>query len=249
MRRLLLILPIFLLFACPSPQLKKLTVPPLSNSAQIVLVVTPDGNATEGQLSRFEKNENGEWSKVGKGHPVTVGRNGLAWGRGLTDPGKGGMKKEGDGKAPAGIFRITKIFGYEPPLDLSFKMPFLPASETLECVDDSGSVFYNQLIDSLKHRNQRDWKSSERMRRPDHQYRWGAVVEHNGASVPQGGSCIFLHIWKEVGRPTSGCTAMSEEDLLKTLFWLDRTKGPVLVQLTQADFEQFRKKGILPKLE
>ncbi len=237
MKRLAYFFPL-LIFACSKPAPEQSVELP-ADSRQLVLVITPNNMANEGTLQRYERKEANNWQPVGDAHPVTVGRSGLAWGRGEHPSQTDTQKQEGDGKAPSGIFRLTSIFGYEPPLDLGLKMPFVRASETLECVDDSKSKFYNQLVDSLN--VEKDWTSSEFMRRDDHQYRWGVTVAHNSPDpVPQGGSCIFLHIWKEPGTPTSGCTAMAEDDLLRLIHWLDEEKSPVLVQLTQSEFDKWK---------
>ena len=49
----------------------------------------------------------------GEAIPAVVGRNGLAWGRGVrTDlPAGEPQKREGDGRAPAGIFKLGPAFG------------------------------------------------------------------------------------------------------------------------------------------
>ena len=44
------------------------------------------------------------------------GKNGLAWGKGIADnldQRDGPVKHEGDGKAPAGIFKLGTAFGYD----------------------------------------------------------------------------------------------------------------------------------------
>ena len=69
------------------------------------------------------------------------------------------------------------------------------------------------------------------MRRDDHVYELGVVVEHNDACVPGRGSAIFLHVWREPGAPTAGCTSMARDDLLRLLRWLDPAAEPLLVQL------------------
>ena len=49
---------------------------------------------------------------VGEPTPVTIGRAGSAWGLGLHPAQRGPQKREGDGRAPAGVFRIGTAFGY-----------------------------------------------------------------------------------------------------------------------------------------
>ncbi len=215
-----------LLLACSS-QPREETENPMGDSRQILIVSAETDTSTTATLIRKEKT-NGEWRQVGGAVPVVLGRSGLAWGTGLLAPQPGQQKKEGDGKSPAGIFRLPAIFGYAPPDSAILQMPYLHANEALECVDDSSSKHYNQLVDNRT--VEKDWNSSESMRMQDHQYKWGVLVEHNARAVPLGGSCIFLHIWKAPGSATSGCTAMEEKDMLELIGWLDIEKKPVLVQ-------------------
>ena len=217
--------------------------PELGLTNQLVVVRSPSQNSTHARLQRFEKTGK-KWRQVGEEMSVTLGRSGLAWGRGEHLPQPGLQKREGDGKSPSGVYNFGKIFGYAPASEISFKMPYVQADEALECVDDSDSKFYNQLVDNKLVK--KDWTSSEFMRRTDHQYRWGIVVNHNAPATAQGGSCIFLHIWKEPGAATSGCTAMAEADLLTLLHWLDPAKFPQLVQVTEDYYPAFCKKYELP---
>ncbi|MBI5914880.1 MAG: L,D-transpeptidase family protein [Bacteroidetes bacterium] len=217
----------------------------IRQARQLVVVLSAHDSDTQAQLRRFEK-KGKKWQPVGRQVPVTLGRTGLAWGSGLHKAQPGRQKREGDGKSPAGVFSFGKIFGYATPSEVHFKMPYVLADEALECVDDSGSKFYNQLVDNRL--TQKDWTGSEFMHRADEQYRWGIVVNHNTPAQAQGGSCIFLHIWKEPGAPTSGCTAMSGEDLLTLLHWLDPAERPLLVQVLGREYDIFRKKYGLPEL-
>ena len=203
------------------------TKDPLGDSQQLLRVTAKTDTSTTATLQRYEK-INGDWQPIGSTIPVNLGRTGLAWGTGLHDPQPGQQKAEGDGKAPAGIFRLTAIYGYAPADSVNFKMPYIHASETLECVDDSNSKYYNQLVDNQQ--VEKDWNSSEMMRRKDDLYKWGVLVEHNGAHQPKGGSCIFLHIWRGPGKPTAGCTAMEEGDMEVLLEWLEAGKRPLMVQ-------------------
>src|SRR5437764_13783990 len=90
---------------------------PITKSRQLVLVMTATWEAVAGTLSYYERASiNAPWRSLGSQWPVVVGRNGMGWGRGLHAPqtGEGPIKKEGDGKAPAGVFRLIRAFGYAP---------------------------------------------------------------------------------------------------------------------------------------
>ncbi len=211
---------------------------------QLIVVRTLNAEETIGFLQAYEQKAGG-WVAVGQRIEVSVGRSGLAPATHSASKPNQPIKREGDGKSPAGIFNFGHIFGYAPAAEVKFKMPYTHATDALECVDDSNSRFYNQLVDNQS--VQKDWTSSEFMRRQDHQYRWGIVVNHNTSpTLPLGGSCIFLHIWKEPGAPTSGCTAMAEENLLELLHWLDPAKSPRLLQVVEKDYPAYQKAFGLP---
>lgn len=218
----------------PGQQLAKLGLP--AETRQVLLVTTADWQATEGNLQRFALHD-GQWQAIGSPIPVKVGRNGMAWGLGLHQAQAGEEKREGDGKAPAGIFRLGVAFGYTPEAPAGVAMPYRQATEYDYWVDAPASPDYNQwrtLTPPLPNDPKQHWTSFERMRRDDHQYELGLVVEHNTQPVVAGrGSAIFMHIWLDPHTPTSGCTAMQREDLLTVLQWLQPQAKPVLVQLPQ----------------
>jgi D-alanyl-D-alanine dipeptidase len=215
-----------------------------AETRQLIVVRTSNPEKTVGFLQAYEQKPGG-WVAVGQRIEVSVGRSGLAPASQDASKPDQPIKREGDGKSPAGIFSFGPIFGYAPAAEVSFKMPYTQADESLECVDDSQSGHYNRLVDNRMVK--KDWKSSEFMRRQDHQYRWGIVVNHNTYStLPMGGSCIFLHVWKEPGAPTSGCTAMSEANLLELLHWLDPAKSPKLLQVVEKDYPAYQREFGLP---
>lgn len=219
---------------------------------QLILVITPNWSSVEGQLQLYDRlSPDGAWRAVGSRVPVVVGPNGLAWGVGLhdiravaadTEP----VKHEGDGKAPAGVFRLSSAFGYAP-LDAlpGLKLPYVQATSSLVCVDDSRSTKYNQLVN--EETVTVDWNSAEEMRRQDDLYKWGVTVDHNANPITAGmGSCIFLHVWAGSGIPTTGCTAMPESTMREIVFWLDSKQRPLLVQLPQTLLNRFRTPWGLP---
>ncbi|NWC96750.1 MULTISPECIES: L,D-transpeptidase [unclassified Pseudomonas] len=213
------------------------------DSRQLIVVTTPDWNAIQGTAQRYERHGQG-FQKVGEPFAIVVGKNGMAWGTGLTTPApdQQPLKREGDGKAPAGIFTLGSAFGYASTA--ATRLPYTTSTATRECVDDSQSSHYNTLVDSLA--VNKDWTSSEQMLRKDQLYRQGIFVEHNTPASANDGSCIFLHIWRSNRAGTLGCTAMDPAQIQQLFAWLDPREHPLLVQLPVAQYEQYRGRWKLP---
>ncbi|WP_372368239.1 L,D-transpeptidase [Candidatus Uabimicrobium sp. HlEnr_7] len=219
-----------------------------SSTEQVIVVVNDKWEDSKATLYLLEKEED-SWQQK-ESWPAVIGRNGLAWGKGdFTLPSKDIVfKKEGDGKSPAGIFKITDmLYGYAEKPPENTKLKYTPLSSDWVGVDDSKSKYYNQVIDS---RNvDKDWDSFEHMRRKDHLYRWVLVVEHNLTPVTKGdGSCIFIHLWQSPDSDTSGCTAMTEKNILKLITWIDPKKEPRIIQLPKRVYQSYAKQMNLPKL-
>jgi hypothetical protein len=88
-----------------------------NDCTQLILAIAPDWNATRGTLQLFERGRGAEWKAVTPPVPVLFGKNGLAWGTGLAGQNEPGLRKqERDGRAPAGVFEIGQVFGYDPQL-------------------------------------------------------------------------------------------------------------------------------------
>jgi len=202
----------------------------LSQTQQLIVVQTKGWNDNSGTLQRYEKDAKG-WHKAGERIDVRLGRNGLGWGIGLHEIPKDAtyIKKEGDGRSPAGIFALKQAFGYAP---FNVRYPYKVYKESDHCVDDVHSKYYNKIVDSTK--IVPDYKSKEHMKFPKNYYKYGIVINHNhideDGALPGAGSCIFLHI-KEI--PTAGCTVMKEEQIKEIIRWLDAKKHPLLVQGTE----------------
>lgn len=227
-------------------------VDPVGIARQLVLVTAPAWTSTTATLRRFErKARSSAWTEVGAPMPVNLGRSGLGWGRGLHGDalGDGPAKEEGDGRAPAGVFRLTQVFGEDPgnsePIR-QLKLPYRFASADLQCVDDVNSVHYNRIVERSRI-DHPDWTSHEDMLRMDGQYALGLVVGQNADPVVPGrGSCVFVHIWRGPGLPTAGCTAAAAADLRRLARWLDERRQPVLVQLPYAEYVRWREAWALP---
>ncbi len=201
-----------------------------TSSKQILLVSSEGFNNTKATLKAFERSKDG-WREVFGPVSVNLGRKGLAWGKGLVElshqPDEP-LKIEGDGKSPAGLFRLGFFFGYD---EHNFRFPYLKVDQNTLCIDDSDSLHYNTIIKSTEESR---FKSFEHMKREDRLYRLGITVKHNEQNLKRQGSCIFIHIQKAEGSPTSGCTSMQEAELFKIMKWLQEESQPLLLQLPSA---------------
>lgn len=229
---------------------------PWSNAQQVVVVVTPDWNASQGALRTYER-ANGKWRQVGESEPVTVGRNGSAWGLGLhpdpqTRPQAGPLKHEGDGRSPAGVFGIGDAFGYAQHADTALPYDAMQASHY--CMDVSGSPLYNRIVDARSVGTEAVAGSTEPMRLDlhaagDQRYRLGFVIEHNPQARRDAGSCIFAHLWKQPAQSTAGCTAMADPTMTRLLAWLRPDRHPVFVLLPANEYAGLHDAWQLPTLE
>lgn len=172
----------------------------------------------------------------------------MAWGRGVHPPPKSGpLKREGDGKSPAGLFRLEGSFGVAATLPEGARdFPYFQSSPTSYCVEDTRSRYYNQIIDSSAV-TRTSWEKWSELRRADGLFDWAIVVTQNApATLAGAGSCVFLHVWRGAGRPTAGCTALSRERLEMIVRWLDRRGAPALVQLPDKVYAEVRTAWGLP---
>ena len=225
-----------------------------NNAGQLVLVTTADWNAIEGRMRRFERSGDA-WHEVGTASPITVGRSGSAWGIGLHPAQSGNPqdhgpeKREGDGRAPAGVFAIGTVFGYADTAATT--MPYQAMTASDYCIDVNASPLYNRIVDAGVVGADAVKDSTEPMRRDlhaggDQRYKLGFVIDHNPHHRPGAGSCIFAHLWKAPGEPTAGCTAMAEPAMQQLLAWLRPERHPVFVLLPVDEYQRLHRDWRLP---
>jgi L,D-peptidoglycan transpeptidase YkuD (ErfK/YbiS/YcfS/YnhG family) len=223
---------------------------PWHDAQQLVLVTTADWDANQGSLQMFAFKD-GRWQPVAGAVAISIGRAGSAWGTGLHAAQPGPAKREGDGRSPAGVFRIGEAFGYAP--SVATALHYAAMSESDYCVDVATSPLYNRIVDARKVGAATVAGSTEPMRRDihvqgDQRYKLGFVIEHNPNGTPAAGSCIFAHLWKAPGEPTSGCTAMAEPVMRQLIAWLQPAQHPVFILLPQPEYARLKAPWQLPDL-
>jgi L,D-peptidoglycan transpeptidase YkuD (ErfK/YbiS/YcfS/YnhG family) len=233
----------------PAPQLHR-SIPEISKCRQLVVVTTMAWDVANATIQRFERGRSGQtsWQRVGEPLPGVIGKGGFAWGIGLHGTGEAEEpnKREGDQRSPAGVFRLSCVFGVASSSQVRFlRFPYRQITATTEAIDDPYSRYYNRIVDraAIAHP---DWSSSESMLRVGGPYRCGIMIEHNWRPVPECGSCIFLHVWDSARRGTAGCTAVSSAQLEQLLHWLNVQKNPLIVQLPWPEYVLLRRSWKLP---
>ena len=115
-----------------------------TSTRQLLLVVTPSYEATQGLLHTFTRSStSAPWEYAAEPVPIAVGRAGLGWGEGLHAefPSDRPVKREGDGRSPAGVFNLSTAFGFPALAELApLQFPYFQITDKQECVDDSQSL-------------------------------------------------------------------------------------------------------------
>lgn len=223
---------------------------PWSNAQQMIVVVTADFDANQGSLTTWTR-AGQTWKAAAAATPVTVGTHGSAWGLGLHPVQSGVQKREGDGKAPAGVFELGDAFGYAAKLPTALR--YVAMQDSHWCIDVPASALYNRIVDAEQVGDDAVQGSTEPMRRDvhaegDQRYREGFVIRHNPQNIAGAGSCIFAHLWKAPDEPTAGCTAMDDAAMRTLLGWLDAGRHPVFVLLPRAEYDRLKRDWHLPDI-
>jgi len=219
--------------------------------AQLIVGIGPTWNSMHGRLQLFERARGEPWKIVSAAVPVLFGKDGVAWGSGLAGQAEPGLrKKERDGRAPAGIFRIGKIYTYDAQLPPGSDYPFHQVTRADAWVDDTNSPDYNRFVTIDDPSHPPPWFEKQKMRHNDFAYRWLVEIRHNSdPPVPGAGSAIFFHIRRGLNRPTSGCTTMAEGDLVRLIAWLRADSHPCYALLPAAEYQKKWRFWNLPEPE
>jgi len=235
----LLLLALSAAFPAASDAVAQTCPEPLASARRLILVSSKDMTATTGTARLFERASPQEaWQAVGPAEPVVLGRTGMAWGVGFQHLALAGepKKTEGDGRTPAGVYRIGSSFGFAA----SPRPGYRQIADDTVCVDDPASPAYNTITS----RGIVGRKVHGENMRAVQRYRRGLVVDYPTDAKARGGSCIFIHIKRASMAPTAGCVALPEE---RVAAWQTFSEpGAVLATAPQAALDRFS--GCLPPM-
>ncbi len=198
-----------------------------SDARRLVVVATDGFDSNDAQIATFVR-ETGEasWRQVGSSEPARVGRAGVGWGYTFRNFARADepLKREGDKRAPAGLFRLGATFG--DGLGAGAGHMQLTDGQHF-CVDDTASESYSEIVplDTVS-----EGTSGEKMWAID-LYRRGIVVDYPTSREAKSGSCIFIHVWRTPDTPTAGCVAASEETVKRLQDWTQVAEGGVYLAI------------------
>ncbi|MEM7462487.1 MAG: L,D-transpeptidase family protein [Pseudomonadota bacterium] len=143
-------------------------------------------------------------------YPCALGTNGISV-----------VKREGDGKTPAGRFDLRKIYlrpeKIRPYGQAAMKSRSRLINSKMGWCDDPANANYNREVKlpvGVRH---------EKLSREDDLYDVLIVIDWNLRPRIRGaGSAIFLHVAKPGFEPTEGCVAVSKEAMSRLLRRIDR---------------------------
>lgn len=217
-----------------------------ASTTQCLVGVAADWDSSTVTLQLFEK-RNGRWTPDGPSWPGRLGKNGLVWGLGLHPVPPGApIKKEGDSRAPAGVFELGGAWGYAPDVPRPGGLPYTRITSRDLWVEDPASPDYNRHI-RLDHDPSTPWEKKQQMKQADPAHALKLFIAHNPEAIPGAGSSIFFHIWRANGtKPTAGCTTMSDDNLRALIAKLSPSRNPLYILLPEPEYSRLRKDWHLP---
>jgi len=220
--RKVIIIGLSFLSLCCEKNLEIRKLKSVEGSDQVIIVLTKD-TCTIGKLYSFEKIE-GEWKEVIGSIECTIGKKGFTY-----------EKIEGDLKSPIGFFEIGNCYGIEEKPNI--KIDYIKYDSSSVWVDDIKSKFYNTFQNDTLFK---EWTSAEKLVESGEAYKYFVLIKYNVNPIVSGkGSAIFFHTWVGEKKRTHGCIAVSFENLLKVIKWLDKSKKPIIIQCPENELYKF----------
>ncbi len=132
--------------AASSPQAIATYCPrPLHRATRLIIITVPEMTSVKATLHTFERKSPADaaWQRSGPPETAVVGASGIGWSEDFDYLAKKDepMKREGDKRTPAGIFRVAGPFGFEPNKINGYTK--LEPGRSF-CVDDPTSLLYGR---------------------------------------------------------------------------------------------------------
>lgn len=211
----------------------------LHRATRLVIITVPNMASVKASMQTFaRKSPAASWERRSEPEPAVVGAAGIGWGQTFASFAKKDepIKREGDKRTPAGVFRLGPTFGFTAE-KITGHVQLQPGKSF--CVDDPGSSRYGQIVARSA---ARDAKSGEDMATFP-LYKRGIVVNYPALRGAKAGSCIFVHVWSGESVGTASCVALPEARVADLQTWIG-TGFTAIAIVSERAAERF--KGCLP---
>lgn len=219
-----------------------------ATSSQCIVGTAENWDSSHVALQLYQK-VGSKWQRSGPAWNGRLGKNGLIWGRGLHPlPANAATKKEGDGRTPAGVFRIGGAWGNDPSIRKHPQLAYRQVTSRDLWVEDAASQSYNKHL-VLSHEPATAWEKKQQMKQNDPAHALKLFIAHNATPgvVKGAGSSIFFHIWRGGGiNATTGCTTMEETKLRNLIAIIDPARQPLYLIMPRAEYQRVRRTWRLP---
>jgi L,D-peptidoglycan transpeptidase YkuD (ErfK/YbiS/YcfS/YnhG family) len=215
----------------------------LAQATRLALVVVPRMDATKAVLYTFERDVPAtSWVRRGGAEACVVGTRGIAWGDTFRSYAKQGepIKREGDKRTPAGVYRFGKTFGFAKS-NLPGYLRLTPGANF--CVHDTRSPLYGHIVP--KSTVAKKVSGEDMAAFP--LYKNGIVIDYPPDRKAKAGSCIFMHIWGGEDVGTSGCVALPAARVAHLQDWVRKRRYAAIAVLNKGALSRFN--GCLPSLD
>lgn len=212
----------------------------IHRATRLIIVTVPSMASVKATLHTFERRTpaDASWQRSGPPEMAVVGSNGIGWSEDFDylarkdEP----IKREGDKRTPAGIFRVAGPFGFEASSLSGYTR--LSRGNSF-CVEDPASRLYGKIVDK---RIATSVKQSEDMS-ADPSLKRGMIVDYPARRGAKAGSCVFVHVWDGAEVGTKARIAMPDDRLTVLQKW--SAEGFTAIAIV-SDETAPRFKGCLP---
>jgi D-alanyl-D-alanine dipeptidase len=212
----------------------------MHRATRLVIVTVPSMTSVKATVHIFARKTpaDASWERAAQPEPAVVGAAGIGWSEDFNYLAKKDepVKREGDKRTPAGIFRMAGPFGFE-----ANKLPGYTKLEAGRsyCVDDPTSPLYGKIVSK---KLATSVKSTEDMSTVPGLKR-AIMVDYPARRGAKAGSCIFVHVWDGADKGTNARIGMPEERVAELQEWSG--KGFTAIAIV-AENAADRFKGCLP---
>jgi L,D-peptidoglycan transpeptidase YkuD (ErfK/YbiS/YcfS/YnhG family) len=212
----------------------------MHRATRLIIVTVPSMTSVKATLHTFERRTPADatWLRSGPPEAAVVGAAGIGWSEDFDYLAKKDepVKREGDKRTPAGIFRVAGPFGFEDS-----KLPRYTKMQSGRsfCVDDPTSLLYGKIVSkqlAATAKSAEDMSTVPGLKR-------ALMVDYPARRGAKAGSCIFIHVWDGAEAGTKARIGMPEARVSVLQEWSSKGFTAIAV-LSEEAAPRF--KGCLP---